>query len=138
MIQRDVLMRQVQMLAQALARVLFKKSTGQHDQAQQIIEQALGELDGQSAADLREQPVEHLFELCRTEAGFHADLALGVANLLREDGDLLAMQDRDEAARASYERALAFYRRVQDEKGAAVPLDLGDRVAHVEEQLGAC
>ena len=138
MIQRDVLMRQVQMLAQALARVVFNKSTGQHDQAQQIIEQALGELDGQGAAGLREQPVERLFELCSTEAGFAPGLALGVADLLREDGDLFALRDRAKSARASYERALALYRRVQNEEGAAVPLDLGDRIAHVEEQLEGC
>lgn len=137
MIQKDVLMRQIQMLTQALARVLFKKSAGQQGAAQQIIAEALGELDGvDRVSDLRERPVEDVLDLCRSEAGgFSPDFALAVADLLREDGDLLAMQERDAEACASYERALALYRRAEADEHAAVPMDFAARVAHVEERL---
>lgn len=138
MLQRDFLMRQLhqalQVLMQALTRVMKLKS-------EENYEAALGEIDAAFAGlDMAPRPVSELSadeiaDMCRTAQGFEADLALSIADLLAAEGDIHVEQGDTAAARESLEKALALYRQALADKNAAVPLDIGRRMSHLEELL---
>ena len=136
MLQRDILMRQiqqaVQVLMQVMAEVLKLKSQGRYEEAIQSIREAFGEVE-LSSRPVSELSAEELLELCRTERGFAVDLALSVADLLREEADVLLQRDDLERARDSAAKAHALYEESLSTEGAALPMDIAQRIEDVEE-----
>lgn len=137
MIQRDVLMRQIQQLTRALARVMASRELKQLDEASRHIEQAFRQLTGEKDP-LRRYPIEKVIAQCCTEAGFSAELATNVADLLKQEGDLLDAQDRPDDACRCYVRAFALYQRARAEEGAALPLDIGEKVETLKHRVAPC
>ena len=86
MIQRDVLLRQVQQLAQALAMMLFNKKERRPDLAEDSLTQALRQVFGRDRDELVAMDREDILALCSPGNVYSADLALALADLLREDG----------------------------------------------------
>lgn len=137
MIQRDVLMRQVRQLTQALARVMASREQEQFDEAARHIEQAFRQLTGEKDP-LRRYPIEQVLTQCSTKAGFSAELGTNVAALLKQEGDLLDARGRPEAACRCYVRALALYWRARAEKDAALPLNIGEKIERLEQRVDTC
>lgn len=133
MFQRDHIMRQVQQAAQVVARVAGLKEDGRYEEAMDEIARALNELAGLDATPTRALSTDALIDLCTSETGFSARRALALADLLRQAGDILALQDDPDDARTSYRQALALYRKVLDVPDAPVPWDIGSTIAELEE-----
>ncbi len=123
MIQKDIILRQVQQLAQALAMVLFNKKERRPELAENHITQALRGVFGRDRADLLIMTKDELVEMCSPGNVYSPDLALALADLLREDGEPEAR-----------ERAGWLYRAAL-ESGELVPLDIHERITNLT-QLG--
>lgn len=140
MLHRDFLMRQiqqaVQVLLQALASVLRLKAEERYDEAIQRITDVFGEID-LTPRPVGELNAQELLDLCSTSQGFQVDLALSIADLLREEGEILRLQGRDELACASEEKALALYRRAIKTEGAAMPMDIHTKMSGLESRIEA-
>lgn len=138
MLHRDFLIRQiqqaVQVLMQALASVLKLKSEERFEEAIQQISRAFGEID-LAPRPVGELNAKELVDLCSTSQGFQVDLALSIADLLREEGEILRLQGRGELACASEEKALALYRRAIRTEGAAMPMDIHTKMSSLEARL---
>lgn len=138
MLQRDLLMRQiqqaVQVLLQVLAQVFKLRSEQRYDEAIQHINDAFTGLDF-TPRPVGELSPEQLVELCRTERGFSVELALGIADLLREEAEILLEKGAPAAAAVSATKAHALYAEAVATKGAALPLDIGPKMDRLEEMM---
>ena len=106
MIRRDYFLRVVQEMTQTLARVLFLKQREEYSQAMQEIGAALRKLRDAPADDAKELSLEEWLELCRRHEDAASGLVIGLADLLREQGELFALKSRD--AEAHHVRAVAL------------------------------
>lgn len=135
---RDVLMRQIMDLAQFLAEVLDLQQSEQYDEAAAHIEQAFRQLTGEQDP-LRHYPIEKVIDQCSATGGrFSAELALNVADLLKQEGDLLQRDQRREEACRAYVRALILYKKAIATDTSALPLDIWEKVSDVEELTEPC
>lgn len=117
MLQRDFIVRQVQQLNRVLAQALFHKRADRADEAQKVLAEGLESVLGIELASMRLLTREEVIEACTVEGLFVGDLAVAVADLLREDESAAGR----ERALWLYEAALA--------SGAAVPFDIHTRIA---------
>lgn len=108
---RDFLMRQIQQLVQVLLQVLFNKQQGNHDEARTILDEGLKSTFDADLNQLLSMDRDTFMELCSPSSAFHAGLAVALADLLREEGTLPALQ----RARWLYQTSIST--------GAAVSLD---------------
>lgn len=92
MISRDYIMRMVQMLAVALAKVVFNKELKQYDAAMQEIDAAAKGLLGMNGELLLSFSEHQLFELFRSEN--QRDKLLAASELLREASEVFREQGR--------------------------------------------
>lgn len=100
-------MRMVQELVQALARVQFLKQRAEFAQALDEIDRTLKKFwnlhPGQRLS------LEQLLSVCRGEGGAEAESMVALADLLNEQGDLYALQEKPEESRQSYALAIGLY-----------------------------
>jgi len=117
MITRDYVMRQVHQLVQALAQVLFHRREESGEMVQAILEGAVMDVTGLSLERIRNLDRDGLMTLCSPDGTLSGELAVSLADLLREDTDERTLV----RARWLYEAALAT--------GSVVPADVHDRIA---------
>jgi len=128
MITRDFLLRQIHQLAQVLARVLSLKSDQQPDQALQEIDRAFQDLPGLDVLLHATATRDELLALCRSDDRFHSEKALALADLLVERALLV-----EEEQKSGFKYALWLYEAAVSEGGAALPLDIRERIAWLRE-----
>ncbi len=88
MLQQDVLMRQAQQAAQAIAEILMLRQDGQLQEALEVAEGALHLHFEVDPEELHTYSYEHLTERFAFERDEHADRALSFSDLLRHLGEL--------------------------------------------------
>jgi hypothetical protein len=135
MIRRDVLMRQIRQLGQALAAIVSTADTGSPNAVLDAIDEAVQvHLDG-TAADLRTLPPETLLAMCRDGDRFEPEAAQTLARLLNLQGQ--AHEDRDEPEKAggAFGRALLLYRRLLRTPDAPVSWKVGTTVAALSDRV---
>jgi len=121
-INRDFILRQIHQLAQVLAQVLFNKRLDQQtEESREMISMALKDTLGNDFDRLLLMDKESLMAVCGREGGFNAQLAVSVADLMKEEGSEAAVQ----RAYWLYEAALT--------RGATLPLQalewIGDQAS---------
>src|SRR5262245_13469329 len=94
MIRQDYIMRLVAELAQVLGRVISLKRRQEYEAALREIGTALRQLRDAPDESSEQCALEDWIALCRRHGEAASDLMLGVADLLREQGDIFARQDR--------------------------------------------
>ena len=138
MLHKDFIMRQIQqaiqVLLQAFASVLKLKSEERYEEAIQRINEAFGKIE-LTPRPVRELSPDELIEMCSTPQGFDAELALSIADLLKEEGEMLEMTGEREMACASSEKSLALYRKALSTEGAAMPMDIHAKMSDVEGRI---
>jgi hypothetical protein len=135
MIRRDVLMRQIRQLGQALAEIVTSGQTGRPQAVLDQIDEALQiHLDG-TAADLRTLPPETLLAMCDDNGRFNPEAAQTLARLLNVQGQ--AHRERDERTKAgkSFGRSLLLYRRLLEDPDAPVSWKIGTTIAALTERV---
>ncbi len=100
---RDFLMRQIQQLIQVLLQVMFNKQQGNHEQAETILNEGLKATFDADLDTLLALEEEAFMALCSPSNAFHAELAVALADLLREVGSPAALV----RARWLYEASVA-------------------------------
>jgi tetratricopeptide (TPR) repeat protein len=108
MFSEDYVLRIISQAMAALTTVLGLKKAGKYDQAQQVIDQALEQLLGLKSEIIKQLEDSSLLQLLTREQRLDtARLAL-VADLFKEQGDILVAQKRLAEGRQDYLRALAY------------------------------
>ena len=137
MIHRDVLMRQIEQFAKAIATLVQQAPREQPDDVLRSIDEACQtHLDG-PAADLRSLAPEDLLALCHHNDRFVPEAAQTFAQTLHRMGEAHRDQANEEAAGACFGRSLLLYRRLLSEPDAPVSWQVGTTVAaltrHVDQ-----
>jgi Family of unknown function (DUF6483) len=135
MIRRDYFLRAVQEMTQTLVRVVFLKQREEYSQAMQEIGAALRKFRDAPADDTRELSLEAWLELCRRHEGAASGLLLGLADLLREQGELFSMQSRSDQAQGARVVALGLFLEALLRGEAFVSKEL---MFKVEELIAQC
>ena len=137
MIQRDVLMRQIRQLGQALAEIVTAGQTGRPNAVLDQIDEAVQvHLDG-TAADLRTLPPETLLAMCENDGRFVPQAAQTLARLLNVQGQAHREREEREEAGACFGRALLLYRRLLQDPEAPVSWKVGTTVAALSDRVDA-
>ncbi len=135
MIQRDVLMRQIRQLGQALAEIVTAADTGRPNAVLDQIDEAVRiHLDG-TAADLRTLPPETLLAMCEDGTRFDPEAAQTLARLLNVQGEAHRERDEEEKAGACFGRSLLLYRRLLRAPDAPVSWQVGTTVAALTDRV---
>lgn len=109
MIRRDYILRMVAEMAQVLARVISLKSRQEYEQALREINAALRELRDGNADAPHELSLADWIALCRKHEQAASGLMIAVADLLKEQGDVLAAQDKPDGGARSRALALGLF-----------------------------
>lgn len=131
MFQQDFIMKQIQMFTQVLQQVLFKKQAGKQQEARQLVKETLNELTEDHPESFHDLSLEETLDLFRNEGKFNSELALVVAELLIEEGELL---EKNEAEKR-YLQALLLYQKALNDPDIAVPLQSGQIIGQLKEKL---
>lgn len=134
MMHQDVLMRQVQQAAQAIAQLLMHRRNGQPDEALAVAYEALQLHFDLRADDLRTYTYGHLAERFRFDSDAHADRARALSDLLLHLGELRRVQDRGDAV---HPLRLALRLELDRAEHARRPLRNTDRIDRRARQLTA-
>jgi phosphoenolpyruvate carboxylase len=135
MIQRDVLMRQIRQLGQALAEIVTASQTGEPNAVLEQIDEALQVHLDVTAADLRTLNKFTLLEMCDDDGRFDPEAAQTLARLLNVQGDAHREREEREEAGACFGRSLLLYRRLLEEPDAPVSWKIGTTVAALTERV---
>ena len=98
MIRRDYILRMVAEMAQVLARVVSLKNRQEYEQALKEIIAALRELRDGNTDTPHELSLADWITLCRKHEQAASGLMVAVADLLKEQGDVLAAQDKPDSS----------------------------------------
>src|SRR5688572_8570780 len=109
MIRRDYILRMVAEMAQVLARVISLKSRQEYEQALREINAALRELREGNGDEAPELSLTDWIALCQKHLQAASGLMIAVADLLREQGDVLAAQNKPDSSGKSRALALGLF-----------------------------
>jgi hypothetical protein len=109
MIRRDYILRMVAEMAQVLARVISLTSRQEYEQALKEINLALRQLRDDNGSSDRELSLADWIALCRKHEQAASGLMIAVADLLKEQGDVLVAQDKPDGSARSRALALGLF-----------------------------
>lgn len=127
-------MRQIQYLTQVLQQILFKKNQNQYQEAVQEIQNALKKLTREKPKEFGELSLGETLHIFVFDEKFHSQLAISVAELLVEEGDMLEEKSFSSSQKC-YAQALLLYKKSLRDENAAVPLDIQDIIKKIEQLL---
>jgi len=104
MIERDYLMRMISQLSAVLARILFAKNAQNYAEALRITQNAYDQLFG-----LNGELVKHLDAATLARLLGDKEKIKALAGLLREEGEILHLQNQPAAGNEKFGKALALY-----------------------------
>lgn len=109
MFQRDYIMRMIEQLAIAVARILKLKQAGRFDEAEGEISKTARTLLGFDMDFIRTLPEEAIITLLTESNSLDAAKCIIVAELLKEHGEIHEMRQGLDASYDSYLRSLSLY-----------------------------
>ena len=130
MITRDYILRQVQQMVNVLAQVSLKRQTQEYHIAQDILAQTIQEITDADPERVRNMTIEELLDVCGRDSEFSSDKAVGLADLLKEDGFVQDALGNHEVAKESWKRSIWLYEAVSG-SGGVVPIDLDHRLTQL-------
>lgn len=131
---QDFLMRQIQHLTQILQQIIFKKNQNKRQEAIEEIQDAFQQLKRDHPKQMHELSLQETTDIFDREGNFQAELALAVADLLVEEGNI--REHPFSRSQKSFAQALLLYRRARADEDAAVPLDIQQQIQQLEKKLG--
>lgn len=132
--EQDFLMRQIQQLTQLLQEIIFKKSQNQKQDAVQQIRNAFQRITKDHPKQFHELSLEETISIFEQNQQFQSQLALAVADLLIEEGDMLDDKSHSTSQKC-YTQALLLYKKSLREDGAAVPIDIQQKIDTLQDLL---
>ncbi len=132
--EQDFLMRQIQLLTQLLQQIIFKKNSNQYQEAVEEIQNALTKLTKDHPKAFHQLNFEETLELFSHNETFESELALAVADLLVEEGELLH-EKSFERSQKSMAQALILYKKSLQAPNASVPLDISSKIDNLEKKV---
>ncbi len=132
--EKDFLMRQIQILTQLLQQIIFKKNQNKYQEAVEEIQNALKRLTKDHPKSFHQLDFEETLELFIKNDTFESELAIAVADLLVEQGELL-YDESFKRSQKSMGQALIIYKKSLQIPDASVPLDIEKKIDHLKKKV---
>ncbi len=132
--QQDFVLRQIKYLTQLLEQIIFKKNQKQYDQAIEQIQNASQQLTKDHPKNFSELNLAETLNIFKRDQDFEADLALAVADLLIEEGEMLRKKHYSRSQKC-YLQALLLYKRAQLTTETPVPLNIQQRITRLKSAI---
>lgn len=132
--QQDFVLQQVKYLTQLLEQIIFKKNQKQYDQAIEQIQHAFQQLTEDHPKDFSELSLAETLNIFKRDQDFEADLALAVADLLIEKGEILQKKHYSHSQKC-YLQALLLYKKVQHTAEIPLPLNIPQRITRLKSEI---
>jgi len=129
MIRQDYFTRMVQELTHVLARVQFLRRREEHEQALQEIERVFKQFWD---VDPQQLSLAQLIAACSQEDEGLAEKLVSLADLLKEEGELYALQQKTTESQHRFALALGLY--LETLRTSIVSMDLIGKAEHLIEQ----
>ncbi len=136
MIRRDYLMRMVQELTQALARILFLKKAQDYPQALQEIERVLSRFWNLTPDQIQNFSLEEWIAQCRQEEGPMGDKLIALADLFREASELSRIEGNPIGSCRSAGLSLGLYLEAIATPGTIISLAFLEKIDDLAGQTG--
>jgi hypothetical protein len=134
--EQDFIMRQIQQLTQLLQQIIFKKKNNQPKEARQQLQDAFQRLTKEHPKQFNQLTLRETLQLFTNDGQFSSELALAVADLLVEEGELLQDKSFSKSAK-SYSQALLLYKKAKQDQSAVIPVDINHKIGQVENLLSS-
>jgi tetratricopeptide (TPR) repeat protein len=131
----DFILRQIRLAMAVLAHIQGLKQAGQYGQALQAIDQALETLMGLRANLLKHLSDDKLLNMLTVQDTLDIERLSILAELFQEEGNILALQGRQEESQAAYQRALRFYLEVALDDPGILPEDMIRKIEALRPKL---
>ncbi|MDD2891198.1 MAG: DUF6483 family protein [bacterium] len=109
MIKEDYILRMIERLAIAIAKVLKLKETNQHREALVIIDETFQELFGLNSKTISSLPAESIIELLGLNTPEEAQKCFWIADLIKEEADIYELQKDFKTSELKYLDSLELY-----------------------------
>ncbi len=136
MFSEDYLMRIISQAIAALATVIGLKKAGKHQEALQAIDQALEQLLGLKSEIIKQLEDKSLLQMLTKEQQLDAARLGLVADLFKEEGDILAAQKRFAESRISYLRALTYMLETSFDEAYQGSNEIAGKIEELVNSLG--
>lgn len=131
MYEQDYMMSQIRRFFEALGQILLMKREGKQKAALKLIDQSLSELFERNGNKIHELSLEETIFGMEQDGKFNAELAVIVADILYEKGELI-----DEANRYKcFMQALLLYKKSGKSADLAFPLQSLEKITRIERLL---
>jgi hypothetical protein len=135
MLTEDYFMRMINQAIYVLKKIMGLKTTGHNKEALAEIEQLIELLVGMKASTLKLVDDQNIIEALSAQGEVDPDRLYVVAELYREEGEVLEAMDRREEALLSSLRALNFYLEVSLRGGGELFPPPDEHIAALQEKL---
>jgi tetratricopeptide (TPR) repeat protein len=136
MLTEDYFMRMINQAIYVLKKIMGLKTTGHNKEALAEIEQLIELLVGMKASTLKLVDDQNIIDALSAQGEVDPDRLYVVAELYREEGEVLEALDRREEALLSSLRALNFYLEVSLRGGGELFPPPDEHIAALQEKLG--
>ena len=135
MFEKDYIMREVQKLVEALNVILGLKKEQKFDEALDEVENTYVRFFDENRATIQSANFEEIKELCSKEGSFSSDLGFALADIIKEEAEIIEAEGEKEKANKKYRLSLELYQSACAEKNAAVPLDILNKIERLEGKI---
>jgi len=132
--EQDFLMRQVQYLTQLLQQIIFKKNQNKPKEAVEDIHNAFQRLTKDRPKEFHQLSLEETGKMFIDDNTLQDELAVAAADLLFQEAEMLEDQQFSRAKKSRLQALLLYKMALKDDK-AAVPLDIQQKIAELEQSL---
>ncbi len=137
MFERDFFLRESQLLAQAVGKVLTQKKKKRYNEALEEAGRVFGQFYHTDSDTLRGLQGPGIISLCQEESGFFPEKGLPLAELMKEEGDIASELGNPTDALNWYEKSLALYEESTRVPNAVLPLDIYTRINYLREMIAS-
>lgn len=127
-------MREVQKIVQVLQVIMGLKQEKKFARAMDEIDNIYARFFDENMQMIKAKDIEGLERLCTKDGRFSPDLAFALADVMKEEAEILELQDKNTTASQKYESALTLYQRALSEKEGATPVNILNTLEYLKDK----
>jgi hypothetical protein len=136
MLSEDHLVRRIIQGVETIAKIFNLKMAGQYQEALQIIDQSKEQILGMNAEMVNLLDDESLYRVLTLNGVLDLERLGSIADLFKEEGDVLKLQDQKTGNHNCYTRSLNYYLKISNNNDSSHPVELSQKIDEMIQLLG--
>jgi hypothetical protein len=136
MLRRDLIMKQIEEMARALAVILGLRKSGNNNEARQKMDELINDFLRTDLASLNELSGEELVQKLYTDLKLHQEQVSIVADCFMQEGEMQSEEGNIETATAHFSKALHLFESLNKLPKATFSLERMQKIKILKERTG--